>query len=53
MKRVDLWRAKIKVAQAEMRIVMRQANSLAKRRAALERLIDDMETKIGAVLAKT
>jgi len=53
VKRVDLWRAKMKAAQAEMRIVMRQANSLARRRTALEKLINEMEQKIGAVLAKT
>jgi len=53
VKRVDLWRAKMKAARAEMKIVMRQANSMAKRRAALEKLINEMEMKIGAVLAKT
>ncbi len=53
MKRVDLWRAKMKAAQAEMKIVLRRANSIAKRRAALERLINEMERKIGAVLEKT
>lgn len=53
MRRIDLWRAKMKAAQAEMKIVVRRANSIAKRRAALERLIDDMEKKIGTFLAKT
>jgi hypothetical protein len=53
VKRVDLWRAKMKAAQAEMKIVVRQANSLAKRRDALKRLMKQLEAKIGAVLAKT
>lgn len=53
MKRMDLWRAKILAARAEMKIVTRQANSIAKRRAAIARLIDDLEKKIGSVLAKT
>lgn len=52
MKRVDLWRAKLKVARAEMKIVTRQANSLNKRQLALTNLINELEKKIGAVLAK-
>ena len=52
MKRIDMWRAKLKVARAEMKIVTRQANSLNKRQLALTNLINELETKIGAVLAK-
>ena len=52
MKRVDMWRAKLKVARAEMKIVTRQANSLNKRQSALTGLINELEKKIGAVLAK-
>jgi DNA-binding transcriptional LysR family regulator len=52
VKRIDMWRAKLKVARAEMKIVTRQANSLNKRQSALTNLINELETKIGAVLAK-
>lgn len=52
MKRIDMWRAKLKVARAEMKIVTRQANSLNKRQLALTNLINELEKKIGAVLAK-
>lgn len=52
MTRVDLWRAKLKIAQAEMKIVTRQANSLNKRQAALMALINELEKKIGDFLAK-
>ena len=52
MKRVDMWRAKLKVARAEMKIVTRQANSLNRRRATLVDLINELEKKIGNVLAK-
>lgn len=52
MKRIDMWRAKLKVARAEMKIVSRQANSLNKRQAALADLINELEKKIGDVLAK-
>lgn len=52
MKRIDMWRAKLKVARAEMKIVTRQANSLNRRKAALITLINELEKKIGAVLAK-
>jgi len=52
VKRIDTWRAKLKVARAEMKIVTRQANSLNRRQAALADLINELEKKIGAVLAK-
>lgn len=52
MTRVDLWRAKLKIAQAEMKIVTRQANSLNRRKTALVNLINELEKKIGNVLAK-
>ncbi len=52
VKRIDMWRAKLKVARAEMKIVTRQANSLNKRQLALTNLINELEKKIGAVLAK-
>jgi DNA-binding transcriptional LysR family regulator len=52
VKRVDMWRTKLKVARAEMKIVTRQANSLNKRQLALTNLINELEKKIGAVLAK-
>lgn len=52
VKRIDMWRAKLKVARAEMKIVTRQANSLNRRQAALTNLINELEKKIGAVLAK-
>lgn len=52
MTRVDLWKAKLKIARSEMKIVTRQANSLNKRQAALAALINDLEKKIGDFLAK-
>ena len=52
MKRIDMWRAKLKVARAEMKIVTRQANSLNKRQAALVDLINEQEKKIWLVLSK-
>lgn len=52
MTRLDLWKAKLKIARSEMKIVTRQANSLNKRQSALVRLINDLEKKIGDFLAK-
>lgn len=52
MTRVDLWRAKLKIAQAELKIVTRQANSLNRRKTALVNLINELEKKIGDFLAK-
>ena len=53
MKRVDLYRAKLKMAQAELKIVTRKANSLNKRRSVIVTNIEDMEKKIAQFLAKT
>lgn len=53
MKRVDLYRAKLKMAQAELKIVTRKANSLNKRRSVIVTNIKDMEKKIAQFLAKT
>lgn len=52
MTRVDLWKAKLKIARSEMKIVTRQANSLNKRQAALADLINELEKKIGNFMAK-
>lgn len=52
MKRVDLYRAKLKMAQAELKIVTRKANSLNKRRSVIVTNIEDMEKKIAQFLAK-
>lgn len=53
MKRIELWKAKLKTAQAELKIVTRKANSLNKRQATLVDLIDELEKKIAtAILAK-
>lgn len=52
MKRVDLYRAKLKMAQAELKIVTRKANSLNKRRSVIVTHIEDMEKKIAQFLAK-
>ena len=52
MKRTDLWRAKLKIARSEMKIVTRQANSLNKRQMALTALINELEKKIGDFMAK-
>ena len=53
MKRSDLWRAKLKAAKAERRIVARQFNAAER---ALHRLsveIETLEKKIEGYLAKS
>lgn len=52
MKRVDLWKAKLKMAQAELKIVTRKANSLNNRRSVIVTNIENMEKKIASILAK-
>lgn len=54
MKRVDLYRLKVKMAKAELKIVARKTNTFKKRQAALLFLIDKLEKKIAVgLLAKT
>jgi hypothetical protein len=53
MKRLELWRAKLKAAQAEKRIVERQFNASSR---ALARLLDEihlLEKKIEGNMAKS
>ena len=49
MKRVDLWRAKLKAAKAERRIVTKQHNMIVRTLRRLTILIEDLERKIGNV----
>ena len=54
MKRVDLYRLKLKMAQAELKIVARKANTFNKRQTTLAGLINELEKKIAVgLLAKT
>jgi hypothetical protein len=54
VKRVDLYRLKLKMAQAELKIVARKANTFNKRQATLAGLINELEKKIAVgLLAKT
>lgn len=54
MKRVDLYRLKVKMAKAELKIVSRKANTFNKRQATLVDLINELEKKIAVgLLAKT
>ena len=53
MKRIDLWRAKLKMSQAELKIVTRKANALNKRRSVVVNFIEQTEKKIAEFLAKT
>ena len=49
MKRVDLWRAKLKAAKAERRVVARQYNMAERSLHRLSLLIEELENKLGNV----
>ena len=49
MKRVDLWRAKLKAAKAERRVVARQYNMAERSLHRLSILIEKLENKLGNV----
>jgi hypothetical protein len=52
MKRIDLWRAQLKAARAELRIRDRQANAAARTVVRLTKIISQLESKIDNYMAK-
>ena len=53
MKRLDLWKAKLKAAEAEQRIRIRERSAADRTVVRLETLIIALEGKIHAYLAKS
>ena len=53
MKRVDLWKAQLKAARAELRIRDREANAAARTVARLTKIIIELERKIDEHMAKS
>ena len=53
MKRIDLWKAQLKAARAELRIRDREANAAARTVVRLTKIINQLEKKIGDYLAKS
>jgi hypothetical protein len=52
MKRIDLWKSKLKVAEAELRIRGREANAAARAVVRIHTTIKQLEKKIDNHLAK-
>ena len=52
MKRIDLWRAQLKAARAELRIRDRQANAATRTVVRLTKIIIQLESKIDNYMAK-
>ena len=53
MKRVDLWKAKLKAAKAEQKIRVRDANAATRTVARLDKIIIKLERKIYDYMAKS
>lgn len=53
MKRVDLWKAQLKAARAELRIRDREANAAARTVTRLGKIIIELEKKIDNNMAKS
>ena len=53
MRRVDLWRAQLKAALAEMKIRQREANAATRTVARLDKIIIKLERKIYDYMAKS
>jgi hypothetical protein len=53
MKRLDLWKAKLKAAKAELRIRDRELNAAHRSYARTEKLTYQLEEKINAHMAKS
>ena len=53
MKRVDLWKAQLKAAQAELRIRDREANAAVRTVFRLTKIIIKLERKIDEHMAKS
>lgn len=52
MKRIDLWKAQLKVAKAELRIREREANAAIRALMRVRSTITELERKIGNYMAK-
>jgi len=52
MKRIDLWKSKLKVAEAELRIRGREANAAARAVIRVHTTIKQLEKKIDNYVAK-
>jgi len=53
MKRIDLWKAQLKAARAELRIRDRQANAAIRTVVRLTKIIIQLENKIDNYMAKS
>jgi hypothetical protein len=53
MRRIDLWKAQLKAARAELRIRDREANAAIRNVVRLTKLIIQLENKIDNYLAKS
>lgn len=53
MKRIELWKAKLKAAKSELKIRTREANAAASAVARLKKTINELEKKIDHHLATT
>jgi len=53
MKRIDLWKAQLKAARAELRIRDREANAAVRTVVRLTNIIIELERKIDDYLAKS
>lgn len=53
MKRIDLWKAKLKAARAELKIHQRHAKAVARALKNTHRTINQLEQKIENYLAKS
>lgn len=53
MKRLDLWRAQLKAALAELKIRDREANAAARTVFRLKNIINNLERKIDNYMAKS
>ena len=53
MKRLDLWKAKLKAIKAEQRIRIRELSAASRNTLRLEKSINQLEGKINAHMAKS
>ena len=53
MKRIDLWKAQLKAALAELKIRDREANAAARTVTRLKKIINELERKIDNYMAKS
>jgi hypothetical protein len=53
MKRIDLWKAQLKAARAELRIRKRESNAAVRTTVRLTKIIIQLENKIDNYMAKS